>query len=500
MFFTGASGLVGEYILSTVATYILGNSIEQFSITIALMLGMMGVGGWVQKFISSHLLLEKLILIEVLLALLIGFAPIVIYGAFGYLGDHFNLILYFFILSIGFLIGFEIPLIIRLNESFSTTLKENLSTVISADYFGSLVGAMLWVYFLLPNFAITQSSFLISALNFSIAMMMALYFGLFKQLKHPILSAILLLLTVAMLIVGYTNESKWNLSLEQKLYDDKIVLSQSTRYQHLVMTHNKNMDEYRFYINGNVQFSSLDEKRYHEFLVHPVVRMNPEIRKVLILGGGDGLALRELNRYPDLEKVVLVDLDPEMVKIASQNTHLKALNKNAFENAKVHIGKSPVVFSGEVQKENTKLEVFHIDADRFLDELYFEKFDIVIIDFPDPNSIELTKLYSKEFYLKLKRLLKPSGSAVIQATSPYHAKEAFLCIRRTLESAGFNTVPYHYNIPSFGDWGWILFSQKPNLDYLLNVNNNFGVETEFLTPALFKASLQFGKGGATFIK
>jgi spermidine synthase len=508
MFFTGASGLVGEYILSTVSTYILGNSIEQFSITIALMLGMMGLGGWVQKFIKSEHLLEKLILIEIALALLIGFSPIAIYGAYGYFPNHFYLILYFFVLMIGFLIGFEIPLIIRLNESFSKTLQANLSTVISADYFGSLVGAMLWVYYLLPNFSITQSGFMISGLNFAIAILMALYFWLYKKIHYVKTMLALLLITLVALILGYTNQSKWNLFLEQKMYEDKIVFAKTTRYQHLVMTHNPSLDEYRFYINGNVQFSSLDEERYHEFLVHPAMAVHGDAKRILILGGGDGLALKQLHRYPNIKEIVLVELDPKMVELFSTNPILTRFNDHAFQNTNLISStlalkenrESKTVVTQQINSFGIKervqheVEVFHIDADRFLDTLYQKKFDVVFIDFPDPSSIELVKLYSKEFYLKLKRVLSLNAVIALQATSPYHAKEAYLCINRTLKSAGFSSVPYHYNIPSFGDWGWFLFSQNSHLQTKVDDLEAFKSETTFITPELFKSALVFGKG------
>jgi len=511
MLFTGASGLVGEYILSTVSTYLLGNSIEQFSITIALMLGMMGVGGWVQKFITNNFLIEKLILVEIILALLIAYAPLAIYGAFGFFPNHFTLILYFFIVSIGFLIGFEIPLIIRINEQFSRDLKTNLSTVISADYFGSLIGALFWVYYLLPFFAITESSFIISGLNFIIAFLATFYFGYFKKIKYTIFSYALLIITAILLIFGYSQNRNWNNLMQQKFYEDKIVKSETTKYQHLVMTHNKTLDEYRLYINGNVQFSSLDEKRYHELLIHPAMALNHDIKNVLVLGGGDGLGLRELNKYKNIEHITMVELDPKMVEFSRNNKVMKRLNNNAYENAKVKIYKAKGIDIGgkefvtqkimdtfnNTQRLHTQINVIHIDADIFLNDLRPNSYDLVIIDFPDPSSIELTKLYSKEFYLKIRKVLKAEGSISIQATSPYHAKEAYLCIERTLQAAGFNTLAYHHNIPSFGDWGWFIASEaqidKEAVINKLSKQENFEVSTSYLSPKLFLSSLEFGK-------
>ena len=114
MFSTGASGLVNEYILATVSSFILGNSIEQFSVIIACMMLAMGLSGFGQALISDENLLGKFIIVETLMVVLCSFSALGIYAGFGFLPDHFMLILYFFVLSIGFLIGFEIPLVIRI--------------------------------------------------------------------------------------------------------------------------------------------------------------------------------------------------------------------------------------------------------------------------------------------------------------------------------------------------------------------------------------------------
>ncbi|NQY95355.1 MAG: spermidine synthase, partial [Campylobacteraceae bacterium] len=275
MFFTGASGLVNEYILSTVSTYILGSSIEQFSITIAVMLGMMGVGGWCQKFVSDSNLIQKFIIIEILLSIIGSYSPIAIYASFAYLENNFLLTYYFFVIGIGFLIGFEIPFIIRINQLYSKELKTNLSVVMAADYIGSFIGALIWIYVLLPNFALTQISFLITGANFLIAFCTFLYFVRFGFIHRKVSFFIVLTLTFIVLIYGYLNVKKWEVSLEQNLYEDPVQVSKTTKYQHLTITHNKTIDEYRLYINGNIQFSSLDENRYHEQLVHPVMSLSP---------------------------------------------------------------------------------------------------------------------------------------------------------------------------------------------------------------------------------
>ncbi len=511
MFLTGASGLVNEYVLSTVSTYILGNSIEQFSITIALMMGMMGLGGWSQKFLSDENLIEKFITIEISLSILGSFAPIGIYLAFGYV-DNFALIYYTFVMLIGFLIGFEIPFIIRVNEKYSNNLKANLSLVMAADYVGSFIGALVWVYILLPNFPLTKISFIITAFNFIIAVLTYTYFRKAGLIKANIKIPITIVISTIILVFGFTNVTKWEFTLEQKLYEDPVISSKTTKYQHLTITHNKQLDEYRLYINGNVQFSSLDENRYHEELVHPIMSIKKDHKKVLVIGGGDGLVVRELNKYKDIKKITLVDLDPGMVQFAKTNKILTKINQHSFDNAKVTVlnnkavtpaGLKKLIISNSEDKKNKNtikknLAIIHIDADLFLNSLKEKEYDVVIIDLPDPSSIELVKLYSKEFYMKLRRVMKDDAMFIIQSTSPYHAKESFLMIGRTIEAAGFDTIPLHMNIPSFGEWGWFIAWKNGNyskkeLYSKIDKLEKFDVNTSYLTPNVFRASLVFGK-------
>ncbi|MCD4817076.1 MAG: polyamine aminopropyltransferase [Candidatus Cloacimonetes bacterium] len=513
MLATGASGLVTEYVLSTVSTYILGSSIEQFSITIALMLLMMGIASWAQKFFSDENLIEKFIIVEILLAILGGFAPIAMYMAFGFLENHFLLVQYFFILSIGFLIGFEIPLILRINEKFSKTLRANIAVVSAADYIGSFLGAWIWVKFLLKKFPLTEIGFILAILNFGVAVITCLYFMKHGLIKNRIITIISFMIVSAILWFGFSNNRNWNISAEQKLYEDKIVFTHTTKYQHLVMTYRESLDEFRFYINGNLQFSSLDEKIYHEQLVHPVMSLASTRKNVLILGGGDGLALREVLKYSNVENISLIDIDYDMVNYCANQKELFKLNKDAFKNAKVNVIESDGVIcvdesktlyqeTGEVVKKREKLQkiatvkVFNIDADKFA-QLSEIKWDVIIVDLPDPNSVELAKLYSRGFYRKLNNILSKDGIISVQSTSPYHAKEAYLCIGRTIESADFKIIPYHDNVPSFGDWGWYIGYKNHITDSIMlekiDEVEDFRVETDYLTPELFKRSLVFGK-------
>lgn len=536
MFCSGAASIINEMILSSISTMILGNSLEQFSLTIGIMLFAMGIGGFSQQFFSDKYLVEKFIILEIILALVGSYSPIGMYAAFAYIPEHFNLVNYACIFSIGYLVGFEIPFIIRMVEKYNSNLKRSLASIFSADYIGAFGGTLLWVGFLLTAFPFTQSSFLVAGSNLFVAIITFLYFLFNKKEiernvvldkiekgeateadliaveeekinKTVIIYPILLVLVVAAIVYGYKHQGQWNVSLEQKLFKDPIVFETTTKYQHIVVTDNKQMNETRLYINGNVQFSSLDEKRYHEMLIHPVMKLAPKHENVLVLGGGDGLAVRELKKYKGIKNLTLIDLDKAMIEFSKTNETMKKLNNNAFENVNFvtpevySSGKTEEVIqkdeNGEDKETVAYVDVMNIDAEKFLHNVRTIKWDVIIIDLPDPSVIELVKLYSKEFYMALTNVMNGDAMVVIQSTSPYHAKESFLCIGRTMEAAGLQVIPFHHNIPSFGDWGWFIgwksMESKTNMMNKMKMIEEFDVETDYLTPDLFKSSLSFGK-------
>lgn len=492
LFMTGAAGLITEYILATVSSYILGSSIEQFSITMAIMMGFMGLGGFMQKYVNDENLIVKFIILELCLAILSSFSPIAIYAAFGL--DNFNLIYYFFTASIGFLVGFEIPFITRINTKYTENLKENLSWVFSMDYLGAMIGgAIVWTIFLLPHVPLTQIGFIVASFNLMIAVITFYYFSKEYNLPRKLFTFIFIGV-FALFVVSYYNVLDWAKVLEQKMYSDKIVDSKITKYQNIVITKNQKTNDVRLYLSGNTQMSSTDEVRYHELLVHPVMNFEKSNKNVLVFGGGDGLAVRELKKYEN-NSITLVDIDKEMIAFSKTNKYLSKLNENAFDDFK-----EIDMFKLEEAKKYLNSpniagnHILYSDANTFLNGFIYservKKYDIVIIDLPDPRNLQLNKLYTVQFYKKLRLLMSENGRVVIQSTSPYYAKEAFLMIGRTLESSGFNTYPYQHDIPSFGNWGWWIGSKvaiNPK-DVIISV------KTQYINDALFKGSLAFGNG------
>jgi spermidine synthase len=515
MFVTGFSGFVFECILSTVATYVLGNSVEQFSITIGLMLACMGLGSFAQQYVKARRPILPFVGVELLLVTIGGFAPVAMYAAFGFFEHHFQLIQYAIAGAIGFLIGSEVPFATRINEDFrGVPLPNNLASIFLWDYLGGFIGAVIFTKFLMPRVPLTEMSFLLGGVVLAIALLNYMYFMDAKRLAHYAAFALVALA----LGYGYSQNRRWNVALEQRLYADRIIYATTTPYQRIVLQHNDTKNEYRLTLNGGLQFSSLDEARYHEFLVHVPMAFARGRIKVLVLGGGDGLGLREILKYPNVESVTLVDLDPMMTRFAATHPVMTTLNHGSFADARVAVLRSGGVAEGSghlVTGEElhpharrvapdevavAEVSVINIDADKFLREVQ-DVYDVVIVDFPDPRSIELCKLYSKEFYLKLRRVLATHGVAAIQSTSVYYSREAYLMVGRTIEDAGFSVLRYHHDVPSFGDWGWhLVWKDERTVDQMkqdLHSLHALAVHTEYVTPELVATATDFGKGVLT---
>jgi spermidine synthase len=218
----------------------------------------------------------------------------------------------------------------------------------------------------------------------------------------------------------------------------KIFYKGKSRYQNIVLLETKDV---RLYLDNQLQFSSVDERFYHEALVHPGMTMSPSRRNILILGGGDGLAVREVLKYKDVEKVDLVELDPAIIKIAKRKP-VSLLNKRSLfdKRVKVHQQDARIFLAS---KANSK------------------SYNVIIVDFPDPSDKVLSKLYTKEFFQRIAKLLTPDGIIVIQSSSTEDMPRVYWSIYHTLKSAGMFTKSYFAYVPSFGDWGFQIASFKP---------------------------------------
>jgi len=509
-FIMGGCGIAYEYTLSRIAADILGNSARQWALVIGAMMFCMGIGADLQKRLDDKLLLDKFIAAEILLGVLGGLGPLTLLFTYGLAPAYYIIIQYTFICSIGLLLGFELPLIARLNSAYTQQLKVNLGKVLKMDYIGALAGALLWVFLLPRFFTLIESAYVLGLLNLSAAAILLIYFRSEITLK----SRLWLFFIAALMIlsISFYNARTWTAKAEQYLYRDRIIFSKTTRYQHIVLTRSR-AQEIRCYINGSLQFNSADEHIYHENLVHPAFTLATNPRRVLILGGGDGMAAREILKYESVKEIVLCDLDPEMTDLARTDPILTRLNHNSLSSAKIKTlqnhdlkelpGKDQILVANQKKRFGSRPElvaevtVINLDAATLLENLA-GKFDVIIIDFPDPNNEELAKLYSRTFYRRLADRLAIDGIFVQQATSPFHAREAFLCVGRTIRASGLSAIPYHDNVPSFGEWGWWLGGHHERwsatgLKKGLKKIHEIKVETRYLSPKMIHASLDFGK-------
>ena len=507
MFVMGACGIAYEYTLGALGNNLMGSSHEQIFVVIGLMMFAMGLGATLQKNISDNLV-DKFLLVEILLGLTGGISALAIYLAYVY-STSYMLLLWGFSLGIGILIGLEIPLLIRINREYSTSLKTNLSEILSMDYVGSLAGALLFTFVLFANLSINQIAVTLGCVNLLLALLGLAYF---RPLLHHF-KKLLLLACVGSIILGYLlilSENWWT-SLEQRTYSDPIIYRHTSKYQHIVMTRRNN--RLSLFINGHLQFNSQDERIYHEMLVHVPFSVASSSAKVLILGGGDGLALREVLKYDAVRRVDLVDIDPSMTDLASTHPDLVRLNRGALLDDRVTLSPPLGISDGEAwtitraSKLNSSLlsetlypqarvQVFNLDADLFVQSLR-GPYDLVIIDFPDPRSVGTAKLYSLDFFRRLAGQLGPAALVAVQSTSPYHSRKMFLCIGKTLRAAGYRALPYRQNVPSFGEWGWHLAwlhkTTKSAIKEKLKGLTSIGVPTGYLTPALMSNATAFGK-------
>jgi len=510
MFILGACGIIYEYVLGALANHLMGSTYEQIFIIIGIMMFMMGLAAQVQrKFFNK--LIDSFLLIEILLGIFGGLSASAIYYLY-IVSEHYLLLMYLTVALIGFFIGLEIPLLMRINERYMVSLRVNISELLSMDYIGSLAGALLFVYVLFAWISLTKISLVLGLVNLSIAIITCIVS--WKTTYHKVKLLTFGLLGIGILIIGIFYADDWNKFTEQKYYRLPIVYTAQTKYQHITITEDKNEVIY-FYINGNLQFSSIDEYIYHELLVHIPAQLVENPKRILILGGGDGLAAREALKYTSVKEVQLVDIDPDIINLAKNNDILSNLNNHSLSDARIHStipkikdegykidvkkqSERPSQFNNTTEYSIAKIDVFTIDADKFLDSVPKEKFDVIIIDFPDPNMIELAKLYSIEMLEKLHDFLSPNGFMSIQSSSPYFQKKTFLCIGKTLIAAGFNVLPYRELVPSFGgEWGfylcWHNFMESKQILSIFKQRDEITVPTRYLNTNILSSVFSFGK-------
>ena len=462
VFIVASCGLAYELITAALASYLLGDSIFQYSLIIGLYLFAMGIGAHLTRYIADKDVLHRFIEIELLVGLIGGISALFLFTAFGIAAAPFRTLLYALVAIIGIIVGMEIPLVMRVLNEQQLEFKDTVARVLTFDYMGALAVSLLFPLILAPKLGMARSALLFGLLNAAVALLTARVFRLhlprYRSLKWRS-QAVLLLLLIAFIFAN-----RWVFQAEQRYFGDPVVFESHSPYQRLVVTQWK--DDTRLYINGNLQFSSRDEARYHEALVIPAMQAAAQHSRVLIWGGGDGLAAREVLKYPKVQQVTLVDLDPAMTRTFQTAAQLVALNQNALN--------------------HPKLRVINDDAAQWLQHTA-EQFDVMIIDLPDPSNFSLGKLYSVPMYRLVARHLAAGGRVVVQSTSPYFAPNAYWSVVATLEAAGLKTAPYHVYVPSFGEWGYVLAGAETDF----RLPSRVDVPTRFLNAAEMAQMFRF---------
>lgn len=432
LFLSSLCGIVYELVLGSLATYLLGNPVSQYSITIGVFLFAMGAGSYLSRFLEEGIV-RAFIFIEAALGLTGGVSVLCLNFFFSFTASYYALHV-FFVAVIGGMVGFEIPLLVRALKRHGE-LKAVIANVLALDYMGGLAGSLLFPLLMFPHLGRFLTSIVIGVMNIGAAVALIAYVDYPGKRRSD---ALFPLAAIALLLILAVFSGEITHALQQRLYADDIVFSRRSRCQEIVLT--RGGDDFRLYLDGSLQFSTSDEYRYHEMLVHPALALlGAREKSVLILGGGDGLALREALRDPLVTRAVLVELDPEMIMLARENSSFVRINAGSLHDprARVVTGDAYAYLRGDPGT-----------------------YDCIIADFSDPHDETISKLYTVEFYRLVKRALTEGGVFVTQSTSPLSARDAFWCVSSTLRQVFPHVLPYHVMVPSFGDWGFNLASES----------------------------------------
>ncbi|MEM9101580.1 MAG: polyamine aminopropyltransferase [Pseudomonadota bacterium] len=513
-----ACGLIYEYLLSHFAGRVLGSVETTIYAMIGLMIVAMGMGAiaarWFKSSFTAFAWLEAIVAFTGMLSILLVSAVIAlshwlpqvieqsyelpfiiemeggVFAVFKELAYYTPFVVGFFL---GFLIGMEIPLIARVRQSLhSEYLENNIGTIYGADYIGAGLGAVAWIVMML-NMNIIDAAILTATFNI-IAGLIFIY--VYRERIHWLKSlvafhAILIILAVTLSQLGI----RWMHELSNVLFRDNVVHTQQTEFQYLTFTERKSPGQKEsdvdFFINGKLQFSTADEHVYHSMLVYPAMLSVSQLRHVLIVGGGDGLALRNVLRW-NPETVTVMDLDPELINLFSEPS---VVHEEMFDDEIVQDLKARLVKQNEKAFSDARVELQVSDAFIGIEQLQnsSKKFDAVIIDLPDPSHPDLNKMYTVHFYRNIYKTIAADGVLVVQSTSPFHAREAFISIGKTIKAAGFSDVEqYRQNVPSFGEWGWsIAVKQGKSAYQRISTFDKLPINDEWVNLPLIKAAFQF---------
>ncbi|MDX3587510.1 polyamine aminopropyltransferase [Streptomyces europaeiscabiei] len=460
VFVCAACGLVYELELVALASYLIGDSVTQASVVLSVMVFAMGIGSLAAKRLRPRAALG-FGAIEAALALVGGCSALVLYAAFAWTGDWGGMwasgsryLLVAFSLAIGLLIGAEVPLLMELIQRIRRQDAVGaVADLFAADYVGALVGGLAFPFLLLPWLGQLTGALLTGTVNVLVGG--ALVLGLFRHDMTRRARRLLLatnLAVLGLLATAAVHVDDFERAARRAVYGKDVRVALQTGVQEVVLTGGRDGRPLSLFLDGRLRISGRDEHRYHRALVHPAMNAGPHAR-VLVLGGGDGLAAREVLRHDDVRRVDVVELDAGVVRLARTDPALSALNDHAYANDRVR--------------------VFTEDSFAWLRGVRpTEPYDVVISDLPDPGITASTKLYSQEFYGLAREVLAPDGRMVVHAGPVSSRRQVFWTVDATVRATGLHTTPYRVTAVAPGfvtrpdrtahtsraphDWGFVL--------------------------------------------
>ena len=430
------SGLIYELAIAAIASFLLGDTVTQFSLVIGVYLSALGIGAYISRFVEDNLIIS-FVRVEFATALLGGFSVIGLELSYSW-GAPFRILLLAVALGVGVLVGLELPLLLRILEQ-RMTFRELVARALGFDYIGALLGSLGFSLLFVPYVGLAQTALMCGLLNACVGLVSTwLLASMHATERHAFRD----LRWVGLFVIAGLGAGLWFAEpltrLGERHVFGNIVGAMQSPYQRILLTwRNGHLD---LFLNGRLQFSSADERRYHEALVHPALAATTRPRRVFVGGGGDGLAVREILKWESAESVTLVDIDPAITRLAATNTELLALNHRSLLDERVH--------------------VVNADAMTYLASTR-DSYDVIVLDFPDPTQLALGKLYTPNFYALVRSRLARDGTLAVQCTSPLLTRASFWTIITTLESVGLSVIPYRVFVPSFGDWGFAIARHSP---------------------------------------
>ncbi|WP_433857117.1 polyamine aminopropyltransferase [Streptomyces kronopolitis] len=438
VFVCAACGLVYELELVAMATYLVGDSVTQASVVLSVMVFAMGVGALLAKRLRCRAAVG-FGAVEAGLALVGGASAMALYAGFAWFGQSRSALVGFS-LAIGILIGAEVPLLMTLIQRVRRQDAGGaVADLFAADYVGALVGGLAFPFLLLPSFGQLTGALLTGVVNAVAGAVLVLWLfrrDLTVRARWALLGVNALVL--ALLAAGMVLATPFERAARQAVYGSSARVAVQTGIQEVVMTGGTGGGAgvgrgrkgfggpLALYLDGRLRVSSETEFRYHEALVHPAMAGGPH-RRVLVLGGGDGLAVREILRYRSVRSVTVVELDPGVLRLARNDPGLSRLNRHSLADPRVRV---------------VTEDAFDWLRQQGMSARRRAPYDVIVSDLPDPGIAASTKLYSQEFYGLATRVLAGDGRLVVHAGPPVERARLYWTVDATLRSVGLATVPY----------------------------------------------------------